>query len=179
MTQKKATQIDGCFELFPVVQQDNRGNFIKTFHEEEFRQMKFPLTFKEEYYSTSYKGVLRGLHFQLPPAEHEKVVYCPYGRVLDAVVDLRKDSASYGSFVLFELNAEVGNMLYIPKGMAHGFYTLSDKAIMMYKVTSVYSPEHDSGILWNSVGIPWPDTNPILSKRDEGFIALNDFVSPF
>jgi dTDP-4-dehydrorhamnose 3,5-epimerase len=137
------------------------------------------LKYKEEYYSISHKGVLRGLHFQLPPAEHEKIVYCPFGRVLDAVVDLRKNSATYGEYALIELSGEKGNMLYIPKGMAHGFYTCSDQAIMMYKVTSMYSPEEDSGILWNSAGIPWPNENPILSNRDKNLKPFKFFMTPF
>lgn len=179
MIEKRTTNLEGCFELFSAIRKDNRGCFVKTFHEEEFQKINFPLKYKEEYYSVSYKGVLRGLHFQLPPAEHEKIVYCPSGRVLDAVVDLRKNSATYGKYALIELSAEKGNMLYIPKGMAHGFYTCSDQAIMMYKVTSLYSPEKDSGILWDSAGIPWPDMDPVLSVRDKTFSTLDNFNSPF
>ena len=172
-------ELPGCFELQPNVRGDARGCFVKTFHKTNFMKLQLPTEFKEEYYSVSRKGVLRGLHFQLPPMDHEKLVYCVVGKVLDVAVDLRKDSPTYGKYHLFTLDAEKGNMAYLPKGMAHGFYTLSETATMMYKVTSEYAPAQDSGILWNSVGIPWPDENPILSERDQKFVALKDFVSPF
>lgn len=177
--EKRLIPIEGCFEVKPIIREDFRGRFIKTFHKEESATIGLPMFYAEEYYSTSCKGVLRGLHFQLPPADHEKLVYCSYGEVLDVVVDLRKESATYGQYELISLSAEKGNMLYIPKGLAHGFYVLSDLAVMMYKVTSVYHSECDSGILWDSVGIPWPDTNPIISERDRGFQRLADFDSPF
>ena len=175
----KETELKGCWEIQPIVREDKRGRFVKTFQWGGYKSINLPVEFKEEYYSVSVKGVLRGLHFQLPPMEHEKLVYCAVGKVLDVAVDLRKDSPTYGKYHLFTLDAEKGNMAYLPKGMAHGFYTLSDTAMMMYKVTSEYAPKQDSGILWNSVGIPWPDSNPILSERDKGFVALTDFESPF
>ena len=98
---------------------------------------------------------------------------------MDVAVDLRKSSATYGRYHLFELDSERGNMAYLPKGMAHGFYTLSDTATMMYKVTSEYAPESDAGILWNSVGIPWGTESPIMSDRDHTFPRLEEFCSPF
>lgn len=107
------------------------------------------------------------------------MVYCVYGKVFDVVVDLRVGSPTFGEFETFELSAEKANMIYIPRGLAHGFYVLSEHAIMMYKVSTVYSPEHDTGILWNSVGIPLRDENPFISKRDSEFLPLKDFKSPF
>jgi dTDP-4-dehydrorhamnose 3,5-epimerase len=175
----KKTLIPGCYELQPNVFRDERGLFVKTFHEDVFKENGLETHFAEEYYSFSHKRVLRGLHFQLPPMEHVKLVYCVYGRVLDTVVDLRVGSPAYGDFETFELSDEQANMVYIPKGLAHGFYVLSESAIVMYKVTTVYSPEHDTGILWNSADIPWPDEGPIVSKRDSEFIACKNFNSPF
>ena len=175
----KETELKGCWEIQPIVRKDKRGRFVKTFQWRGYKSLGLPVEFREEYYSVSARGVLRGLHFQLPPMDHEKLVYCVVGKVLDVAVDLRKDSPTYGKYHLFTLDAEKGNMAYLPKGMAHGFYTLSDTAMMMYKVTSEYAPKQDSGILWNSVGIPWPDSNPILSERDKGFVSLTDFESPF
>jgi len=175
----RQTKIPGCFELLPKLFKDERGSFVKTFHENVFKENGLETHFSEEYYSFSHKRVLRGLHFQLPLMDHVKLVYCVYGRVLDAVVDLRVGSPAYGNFETFELSAEQANMVYIPKGLAHGFYVLSEGAIMMYKVTTVYSPEHDTGILWRSANIPWPDERPIISKRDSEFIALENFKSPF
>lgn len=177
--EKYKTELEGCYELQPIVRKDVRGCFVKTFQWSEFKSLGLPTEFKEEYYSVSSKGVLRGLHFQLPPMDHEKLVYCAEGKVLDVAVDLRKNSATYGKYHLFELDSERGNMAYLPKGMAHGFYTLSDTALMMYKVTSEYAPECDAGILWNSVGIPWEADSPILSERDKKFPPLVEFCTPF
>ena len=96
-----------------------------------------------------------------------------------AVVDLRVGSLTYGQYALFELSAAKANSIYIPKGMAHGFCALSDQAIMVYKVSTIYSPGHDAGILWNSKGIPWPTTDGILSAHDQGFPTIEQFESPF
>lgn len=173
--EKRETAIPGCFELIPRVHSDERGLFVKTFHDEEFRALGLETDFREEYYSVSKKGVLRGLHFQKPPHDHAKVAYCARGRVFDAVLDLRRDSPSFGRYFCSELGAEKANMIYIPKGCAHGFYALSDAAALFYKVTSVYSPGSDSGILWNSAGIPWPGRNPLLSDRDANFETLDQY----
>jgi len=175
----KPSKIPSCFEIILEVFKDERGSFVKIFHQDVFQEYGLEIYYAEEYYSFSHKGVLRGLHFQLPPMDHVKLVYCVSGKVLDAVVDLRVGSPTYGEFETFELSAEKANMIYIPKGLAHGFYVLSESAIMMYKVTIVYSPEHDRGIRWNSVGIPWPDEKPIISKRDSEFPDFKDFKSPF
>lgn len=177
--QKISTELEGCYELQPIVRVDLRGRFVKTFHCSEFEALGLPIEFKEEYYSVSNKGVLRGLHFQLPPMDHEKLVYCVEGKVLDVAVDLRRDSATYGKYHLFDLDSERGNMAYLPKGMAHGFYTLSETALMMYKVTSEYAPESDAGIRWDSVGIPWGVESPIMSERDKTFPPLAKFSTPF
>jgi dTDP-4-dehydrorhamnose 3,5-epimerase len=152
---------------------------VKVFHEQAFAAQGLKTDFAEEYYSVSHKNVIRGLHFQLPPMDHVKMVYCVAGEVMDAVVDLRTGSPTYGQCALFELNAAKANSIYIPKGMAHGFCARSDQAIMVYKVSTIYSPAHDAGVLWNSVGIPWPTTEAILSERDQSFPPLDKFASPF
>jgi len=176
----RETIIPGCFEISPYVFTDERGSFVKTFHYDIFHNHGLETEWREEYYSVSRKGVLRGLHFQLPPHDHVKLVYCIAGSVLDAVLDLRKGSPTFGQFLLTELSAEKANMLYIPKGLAHSFYTLSESATMMYKVTTVYSSENDAGILWNSAGIVWPDREPITSQRDSSFPTLSAFTdNPF
>lgn len=166
---KKDTAIPGCYELLPNVHTDERGKFVKTFHLDDFESLGLRTDFKEEYFSVSRKGVLRGLHFQKPPHDHVKMVYCVEGNVFDAVLDLRKASPTYGKNISFELSGEKCNVLYLPKGVAHGFYTMSTSAIMMYKVTAVYSPGHDSGIMWNSAGIAWPCNSPAISERDSKF----------
>jgi dTDP-4-dehydrorhamnose 3,5-epimerase len=174
------TIIPGCFELIPRKMGDARGCFVKTFNRDAFEENGLERDWHEEYYSVSRKGVLRGLHFQLPPHDHVKLVYCTAGEVLDAVVDLRVGSPMFGKHILVRLNAITTKMVYIPKGCAHGFYTVSDTATMVYKVSTVYAPAHDAGLLWDSVGIPWPDGNPIMSDRDKALPPFAFFTSnPF
>ncbi len=175
----KQTYIPGCLELILKPFKDERGTFVKTFHHDLFAANKLITQFAEEYYTFSRHGVLRGLHFQVPPMDHVKVVCCISGSVLDAVLDLRKGSPTYGGYELFELSAEKANMLYIPTGLAHGFYVTGDHAVMLYKVTTLHSPPHDAGIRWDSAGIAWPNAHPIISPRDRGFPSLADFSSPF
>lgn len=171
--------LNGCFEIRPFFVQDDRGIFVKTFHAERFAELGLPIDWREEYYSSSRKGVLRGMHFQTPPHDHEKLVYCMQGRVLDVIVDLRKASPTFGKHVCIELNAARGNGLMIPKGMAHGFLALSEDVLMAYKVTTVYVPSNDKGIRWDSFGARWGITQPIISTRDADHPAFSDFVSPF
>jgi dTDP-4-dehydrorhamnose 3,5-epimerase len=175
----RETGITGCYEITPKRLDDERGLFVKTFHHDLFKEHGLNTDWREEYFSVSRRRVLRGLHFQLPPHDHDKLVYCTAGTVLDAAVDLRKGSPGYGSHLLLELSAEKGNMLYLPRGLAHGFYVLSDRATMLYKVSSVYAPEYDAGIAWNSLGIAWPDPDPILSRRDSSFPNFAEFLSPY
>ncbi|MHB0995546.1 MAG: dTDP-4-dehydrorhamnose 3,5-epimerase [Elusimicrobiales bacterium] len=177
--EKRPTTIPGCYEIQPVVRKDARGRFVKVLHAPEFKKLGLETRFTEQYYSVSEKGVLRGLHFQEPPAAVTKLVFCVEGEVLDAVLDLRRKSKTYGKAITVKLGAEKGNMLYIPKGCAHGFYTVSKKAVMFYETSEVYSPQHDKGVLWNSAGIKWPVKRPRVSARDAAFPPLRDFKSEF
>ena len=177
--EKISTPLDGCFELQPIVRGDNRGSFVKIFHAETFAELGLATDFKEEYFSTSIKNVLRGMHFQTPPADHVKLVTCIEGAVKDVVVDLRKKSSTFGEHFMIELSADKFNMLYIPKGLAHGFLTLTERATMLYNVTTVYSPANDKGILWSSCGIDWQCDAPILSDRDKIHPTFAEFDSPF
>lgn len=179
MFEIKPSKLAGCYELQPKVFEDERGRFVKIFHEQVFAEKGLETGFAEEYYSVSCKNVIRGMHFQLPPMDHVKLVYCVQGEVMDVVVDLRVGSPTYGQYAVFELSAIKANSIYIPKGMAHGFCAQSDQAIMVYKVSTIYSPAHDAGVLWNSVGIPWPTAKAILSGRDQSFPPIDKFVSPF
>lgn len=174
-----ATGIAGCFELDTAIMRDKRGSFVKTFHQAMFEEQGLETQFAEEFYSFSGARVLRGLHFQLPPADHLKIVYCVDGSVLDIVMDLRVGSPSYGKYHACTLSGENARLLYIPTGLAHGFYVTGTHAMMMYKVTTTHSPAHDSGILWNSAGIPWPDEDPVISDRDRALVPLEEFQSPF
>jgi dTDP-4-dehydrorhamnose 3,5-epimerase len=173
------TQINGCFELQPKIFDDLRGSFVKIFNEIEFDKLGLETIFKEQYYSISKKNVIRGMHFQLPPFDHVKLVSCLQGAVFDVVIDLRLGSPTYGQSQTFELTADKANSIYIPKGMAHGFCTLSDEAILMYNVSTEYEPEYDSGILWKSIDLSWPTQNAILSVRDNALVPFDKFISPF
>lgn len=166
-------------ELQPKAFGDARGRFVKVFHEQAFRDLGLHTDFAEEYYSVSHRNVIRGLHFQTPPHDHVKLVYCVQGEVLDVVLDLRVGSPTYGQHATFRLSAEKANSIYIPKGMAHGFCALSDEAIMVYKVSTVYAPHNDAGVRWDSAGIDWPTASPIISDRDAGFAGFGEFTSPF
>jgi dTDP-4-dehydrorhamnose 3,5-epimerase len=177
--QINTTQIPGCYQLTPTVFQDQRGRFVKTFHEQVFAEHHLQTNFAEEYYSVSHQGVLRGLHFQLPPQDHTKLVYCVQGQVTDVVVDLRVGSPTYLQAEVFDLSAEKANLIYVPPGLAHGFYVTSAIAIMIYKVTTTYAADYDTGIHWNSAGIAWTNPNPIVSQRDSEFPPLSAFQSPF
>ena len=127
------------------------------------------------------KGVLRGLHFQLPPNEQAKLVRVTRGKVFDVIVDIRKNSPTYGKWEGFELSAENFQMLFVPRGFAHAFLTLEDNTEFMYKVDNFYAPESDSGLIWNDpdLNIDWPIKNPILSEKDAKLQKFKDFNSPF
>lgn len=172
------TEISGLFLINNFKSQDKRGIFVKTFHAKIFLEAGLNIDFKESYFSLSYKNVIRGMHFQLPPEDHAKLVYVTAGEILDVVVDLRKGSPTFKQWATFSL-CQGGKSVYIPSGCAHGFLTLTESATVVYNVTSVYAPQADSGIKWNSIGFDWPVDNPVVSDRDEQFIALDNFSSPF
>lgn len=173
------TAISGCFKIMPRVFRDERGSFIKTFHSDLFADHGLVTSFAEEFYSWSKRGVLRGLHFQTPPSDHTKMVTCLSGEVFDVVVDLRVGSPTFGHHEIITLRAADATVLYIPSGLAHGFMALGDEALMYYQVTSVHDPACDKGIHWNSAGIAWPISKPVVSARDAAFPTLTEFVTPF
>jgi dTDP-4-dehydrorhamnose 3,5-epimerase len=171
--------LPGCVELRPRVQGDERGRFVKTFHRDVFAGLGLTTDYAEDYYSVSHKGVIRGMHFQVPPMDHVKLVYCVYGEVQDVLLDLRRGSPTYGGYAMLSMSASAGTIVYIPTGVAHGFCVLSETAILVYKASQAYSPGHDSGLLWNSAGIPWAENAPILSSRDRAHAPFSSFASPF
>lgn len=179
MFELRECAIAGCYEIRPKVFTDLRGEFVKMFQSEAFAKLGLESAFSEEFYTTSQRNVIRGLHFQAPPMDQAKIVYCVSGRVLDVVVDLRVGSPTYGDFVQFELTAAKPSCIYIPKGLAHGFCVLDAPATLIYKVSRSYAAECDDGIAWNSVGIQWPVGDPILSERDRHLTPLANYVSPF
>lgn len=173
------TPFEGLFVLQTINFLDNRGGFQKLFNDEFFRENNLNCSFKEIYYSVNKKNVIRGMHFQTPPCDHVKMVYVSKGKILDVVVDIRKNSETYGRCFSIELDDQHGKYLYIPKGFAHGFKTIEEGSIVNYAQTSCYCREHDCGIAQNSIGFDWGIDNPIVSGRDLTFPALKDYVSPF
>ncbi len=161
---------------------DPRGFFMETFREKEFSEQGIDLPFVQDNFSHSIRGVLRGLHYQKDPCAQGKLVLVLRGAVFDVGVDIRKGSPTYGGWIGEVLSAENRNMLYLPPGLAHGFCVLSDEADFFYKVTADYNPELDRGIIWNDpeIGIRWPTTTPLLSKKDRGlpplFQAENNYL---
>jgi len=166
------TKFDGLFEIKNDEFKDCRGSFVKTFHENTFHNHGLEIDFKEGFYSVSNKNVLRGMHYQIPPSDHNKLVYVTDGAILDVALDIRKDSKTYGKYFSTELSNVNKKSLYMGKGFAHGFLTLSDMATVMYLTSTVHSPECDKGILWSSFGFEWPVDDPIMSERDKSFVPL-------
>ena len=158
---------------------DNRGSFIKTFQASLFQQNGIDFDLKESYFSLSHKNVIRGMHFQLPPHDHSKIVFCPQGSILDVIVDLRKESATYGQYVAQVLSQDNHKAFFIPKGFAHGFKSLEDNTITYYLVSSEHHGAADAGIHYDSFGMDWGKEDAILSERDQKFVTLSNFDSPF
>jgi dTDP-4-dehydrorhamnose 3,5-epimerase/CDP-3, 6-dideoxy-D-glycero-D-glycero-4-hexulose-5-epimerase len=173
MNSFKELEIKGVYLVENFVAQDRRGTFVKTIHKDKLQEIGFTDEFRESYYSLSVKNVIRGMHFQRPPHDHEKLVYVTAGKILDVILDLRTSSSTYGKSIAVELS-EFSYSVYIPKGCAHGFLTLSDTATVVYNVTTVYNKEADDGIRWNSFGFDWPVTGPVLSDRDLSFKTLQE-----
>jgi dTDP-4-dehydrorhamnose 3,5-epimerase len=171
--------LEGCQRIALNAVEDERGWFMKTFHAEAFRAAGLESHFPESFVSASRKGVLRGMHLQLPPHQHAKLVRCLGGQVLDVLLDLRCTSASFGQSCSTTLDGARPEWIYIPPGVAHGFLALTDGALMEYRTSSVHAPSHDVGIHWDSFGFVWPITAPVTSKRDAIHPALAEFDSPF
>jgi len=173
------TPIPDCLLIHTFQESDERGLFVKLYNSGIYAENLSDFHIKEIYYSLSKPKVFRGFHFQLPPHDHAKIVFCNFGAVIDYVVDLRTSSQVYGVPFAFKLNDENRRAILIPKGCAHGFYVIDRESMLTYVVETEYSPNHDSGILWSSVNYDFEFKNPILSDRDKNFIALKNFDSPF
>ena len=172
------TGIDGMFLVEPTVFEDNRGYFMETYHENDFKEAGYDLTFVQDNQSKSSKGVLRGLHLQLKYPQG-KLVRVIKGEVFDVGVDLRADSETYGKQFGAILSDENKKQLFIPPKFAHGFVVLSDEAEFVYKCTEFYHGEDESGIMWNDedIGIDWPldgIDEVILSDKDKEWKSLKE-----
>jgi len=155
----------------PEVFGDDRGFFFESFNQERFEKaVGKKINFVQDNHSKSVKGVLRGLHYQLPPKAQSKLVRVIHGEVFDVAVDIRKSSPTFGNWVGEVISAENKKQVWIPEGFAHGFVTLSDTAEFLYKTTDLYSPDHEACILWNdkNIDIKWPfDFEPLLANKDK------------
>jgi dTDP-4-dehydrorhamnose 3,5-epimerase len=175
------TAIPDLFEIEPQVFGDHRGYFFESYNSDAFVREGIHLEFKQDNESNSNAGVLRGLHFQHPPKAQGKLVRVQRGSVLDVAVDLRKGSPTYGQHHKVVLSGQNKKMLWIPVGFAHGFVTLEDDTIFLYKCTDTYSPEHEGSIHWkdSELNIDWGITDPELSEKDLTAPSFNNFNSPF
>lgn len=163
--------------VIPKVFKDDRGFFLESYKKSDFIANGIVDDFKQDNYSKSSKGVLRGLHYQASPKEQAKLVRCCRGKIFDVAVDIRKSSKTFGHWVGEILSEENNHILYIPAGFAHGFVVLSDTAEIIYKTSNEYSKEHDRGILWNDpdININWGiDFMPVLSEKDKIQPLLKD-----
>jgi dTDP-4-dehydrorhamnose 3,5-epimerase len=171
--------LPGCVRIIPKLAGDARGIFLKPFVAVEYREHNLCTGFEEEFYSHSFRNVLRGMHFQTPPFECLKLVSCLYGNIRDVLLDLRVGSPRFKQCEIVELDAKYGHVLYLPPGIAHGFLVLSESAITSYKVTAPYVFSNDIGIKWDSIPVDWGVKEPIISQRDLSFQNLADYESPF
>lgn len=165
------TKIPDVKIIEPKVFGDERGFFFESFNQQQFEAVVgYPVNFVQDNHSKSSKGVLRGLHYQLPPHAQGKLVRCVVGEVFDVAVDIRKSSPTFGQWVGVHLSAENKRQLWIPEGFAHGFVTLSETAEFLYKTTNYYAPQNEGAIRWDDpeVGIEWPNIEePSLSTKDQ------------
>jgi dTDP-4-dehydrorhamnose 3,5-epimerase len=177
------TDIEGVFIIDPLVFGDARGYFLESFSEREFKEKVGDIHFVQDNESMSKYGVIRGLHFQLPPYSQSKLVRCVKGKVIDVAVDIRKGSPTYGKHVSAILSEDNHRQFFIPQGFAHGFAVLSESAIFQYKCDNFYHPEVDGGIsiLDETLGINWGLSfeEALLSEKDKKHPKLEDFDSPF
>ena len=177
------TKLDGLVVLKPTIFKDSRGYFMESYNQKNINKLLGNVNFVQDNESESSRGVLRGLHFQKPPYTQTKLVRCLKGSVLDVVLDLRKDSKSYGIFETFSLTEKNKKQLFIPKGFAHGFVVLSKSAIFSYKVDNYYNPDSEGGVLWNDtdLNIDWKinKNEIIVSEKDKNLPTFNKIINPF
>jgi dTDP-4-dehydrorhamnose 3,5-epimerase len=180
--EKQETTLKDAYLIKPDVIQDERGFFIETYSKKKFSELGIDADFVQDNHSHSVtKGVLRGLHYQLAPHTQAKLVRVTKGAVYDVILDLRKDSPTFGKWEGFELTAHNFLMLYVPRGFAHGFVTLEHDTEFQYKCDEFYDKESEGGIIWNDpdLKIYWPIDDPILSEKDKTHPQLKDLNSPF
>ena len=173
-------EIPGLMLIIPKALKDDRGFFCEMYKRSDFVLAGIPAEFVQDNHSYSFRNVLRGLHFQLPPHEQGKLIRVVSGRIWDVAVDIRQGSSSFGKWVGVELSDEDNTMLWIPPGFAHGFVVLSEAAHLTYKCTSEYDSASESGIRWDdpALGISWPTCDVKVSTKDQALPTLRDAKFP-
>jgi len=170
----RPTGIEGVALFSLPVFCDTRGSFRKMFHAPAFARAGFACEIREEFFTISKRNVIRGMHFQLPPAAHFKFVTCVAGAVLDVVLDVRKSSPTHGRFLSLELSGGTPEGIALAPGIAHGFLALTDGACVHYLTSREHMSECDSGVRWDSFGMAWPVEAPIVSERDSKLAPFAD-----
>lgn len=180
----QALDIPGCYLLTLPRFPDTRGEFRKLLHAPTLAGLGLETAYAESYVSVSHRGVLRGMHFQVPPSDHAKLVTCLTGRARDGLLDLRRGSPTFMQSLSLTLDGDTPQAVYVPRGVAHGFAAHRDHTALLYYTTSVHDPERDAGVHPASAGIDWWEGeagigDPLMSPRDAALPALNDFTTPF
>jgi dTDP-4-dehydrorhamnose 3,5-epimerase len=175
------TLIKGLLIIQPKIFRDDRGYFYEPYNKKVFTSLGINDDFVQDNQSFSQKGVLRGLHFQKPPHAQAKLIRVLQGSVWDVAVDLRKGSPTYGEYYGIELSGKNKTIFYIPAGFAHGFVTLENDTVFLYKCSGFYNKESEGSIQWNDpdINIQWNTSDPILSEKDKNGTLLKNFTSPF
>jgi dTDP-4-dehydrorhamnose 3,5-epimerase len=166
------TELEGAYVVEPEPFQDFRGTFARVFCTREFRENKLSSEMVQTNFVHTYKKhTLRGLHYQAEGAEEDKLIQCVRGSILDVLVDIRKNSETFGRHISIELSERNGRMVYVPRRFAHGYISLEDNSSVIYQVTNFYAPGKEKGIRWNDpfFKIVWPTSDPILSEKDSNF----------
>lgn len=178
--EKEETKLKDCFLLKPRIFKDERGFFLQTYQKDQYKELGIPYEFVQDNQSFSHKGVIRGLHMQRGSFSQGKLVSVPFGKVLDVAVDLRKNSSTFGEWVGFELSHENGFQLYIPRGFAHGFISLSEGTILNYKCDNYYDKDSECSLdlFDKELSINWgiSQEEAIISQKDlQGSISFKEF----
>lgn len=169
--------LEGAFVLKPFAAEDERGIFFKTYTEDALAKIGADNRFAEEFFSTNKRGALRGLHYQRGAASQAKLVTCMQGRIFDVIADLRKSSPTYGKHITLELSGKNLNTLFVPHGFCHGFLTLDDDSLVVYRADRPYSPGDERGIVYNDslLAIPWPATERVIvSPKDAAWPKFDE-----
>jgi dTDP-4-dehydrorhamnose 3,5-epimerase len=174
------TKIKGLFIIEPKIWKDDRGYFFESYNKKCFEEAGIDVDFVQDNQSLSQKGTLRGLHAQAEPHAQGKLVRVIQGRVIDVVVDIRKNSETYGESLAVELNGETKQMFWVPPGFLHGFVTLEDNTIFTYKVSGLYNKSSEFGVIWNDpdLNIDWGISQDeiILSEKDQNLPSFKDIL---